>query len=367
MSRRLLVLACLLGTLGLSGCGEATDTEKRLRAALAGTEQLAHTFVYSETFRAKDVERETEVQGLVEDDFRYKARVLVDGAPVLDEAVSDDALAVRFVEPARLADFARRATRKVGRSEPGAPEAPVGDSNRQGPDPIAALRTRRWVLDQAGAPAVVGGGVNDERLVGEDPILDALDVFTYVERAIDEAVRIVEYNEESLEYRRSEDPFPRPEKGSKVIRYDFERPKLPRAADTTGGNQVTPDTRHFRKMSVYVKGGRVVQIREKIDVESRLEDLAKVYETKFPEGVSPAALEIVAVDALNAIRTGQGSDPIRLRSMVFKLADVGDDVKVDMPTDVVETSLAVLQNRGRPADTAAGAALAAGLAGQPTG
>jgi hypothetical protein len=66
----------------------------------------------------------------------------------------------------------------------------------------------------------------------------------------------------------------------------------------------------------------------------------------------------VAIDALNTIRTGQGQDPIRLRTMSYNLKDLGDTVKVDMPTEVVETSLSLLQNRGRPADEAAGMALA---------
>jgi hypothetical protein len=107
-----------------------------------------------------------------------------------------------------------------------------------------------------------------------------------------------------------------------------------------------------------VKDGRVVQISEVIDVAARLEDLAEVYETKFPKDRRPEEVAAVALDALNTIRTGQGQDPIRLRTMSYNLKDLGDAVVVDMPTEVVETSLAVLQNRGRPADEAAGAALA---------
>lgn len=364
-----LAFLCLLATLGLTACGEATDAERRLRAVLRATERLAHRFVYAETFKEEEAQTQTAVQGLVEDDFRYKARVLVDKQPVLDEVVSDDALAVRFLEPARIADFARRPKQKqgggtgVGADETQPAQAPeVSRDEKDGPSALEALRARRWVLDPAGAPAVFGRP-EDERRLGEDPTLDALDVFAYVERAIDEATRIIEFNEESLEYRKSEDPFPRPKKGSGVLRYDFERPKLPRAADTSpGGNQVTPDTRHFRKMSVYVKDGRVVQIREAIDVESRLEDLAEVYETKFPKNRKPSEVAAIAVEALNVIRTGQGDDPIRLRTMSYKLADIGEDVEVDMPTEVIEASLALLQNRGRPADAAAGAAEAAARA-----
>jgi hypothetical protein len=200
----------------------------------------------------------------------------------------------------------------------------------------------------------------EERGLGEDPVLDALDIFAHIGRAIDEAAYIAEFNEESIEpvYRRDEDPFDKPEKGSKVIRYDFAAPKLPKASDRAGGNQVTPDARHFRKMAVYVKDGLVLQVSEVIDVAARLDDLAEVYETKFPKDRKPDEVAAVAIDALNTIRTGQGQDPIRLRTMSYNLKDLGDKVKVEMPAEVVETSLSLLQNRGRPAEEAAGVALA---------
>jgi len=369
--RRMAVTFLCLGTaLGLSACGPATDAEKRLRAALQRTERLPHRFIYSETYTPeKAPEQQTAVRGLVEDDFRYKARVAVDGRPVLDEAVSDDALFVRFLDPARIGDFLRKPKKQdqggtgLGSDQPAAAAKPSGARQPdEGPTAAQLLPTRRWVLDPAGAPAVFGSP-DDKRLLGDDPVLDALDVFAYVERAIGSAARVVEFNEESLEYRRKEDPFPRPKKGSKVTRFDFEAPKLPKAADTSpGGNQVTPDTRHFRKLSVYVKDGRVVQILEKIDVESRLDDLAKLYETKFPADRPKSEVAAIAVEALNVIRRGQGEDPIRLREMSYKLADLGGEVKVDLPTDASKASLALLENRGRPADATYGAEQAATLA-----
>ena len=360
---------CLVTALGLSACGPATDAEKRLRAALQRTERLPHRFIYSEAYTPeKGPEQKTAVRGLVEDDFRYKARVAVDGRPVLDETVSDDALYDRFLEPGRIGDFLRQPKKQdqggtgLG-SDQAAPAKPSGRRRaEEGPTAAQLLPTRRWVLDPAGAPAVFGSP-DDKRLLGDDPVLDALDVFAYVERAIGSAARVVEFNEESLEYRPKEDPFPKPKKGSKVTRFDFEAPKLPKAADTSpGGNQVTPDTRHFRKLSVYVKDGQVVQILEKIDVESRLDDLAKLYDTKFPADRPKSEVAAIAVEALNVIRRGQGEDPVRLRSMSYKLADVGGDVKVDLPTDATKASLALLENRGRPADATYGVEQASALA-----
>jgi len=328
-------------TLGLAACNGATDAEKRLRTALRNTEKLSNTFLYTETVHDTAGDHETDVRGLVEDDFRYKARVAEDGKPVLDEVVSDDALAVRFLDPTRMSRFLRKpSTARAG----GAGAAP-------GQPPAAELlATRRWVLDPAGAPAEFAGPDTDHTL-GDDPIADARGVFAYVETAVDEAARVAEFNPQSLEYRKDEDPFPAPAAHSGVIRYDLWRPNLPKASQTGGGpNQVTPDARHFRKMSVYVKDRRVIKVVEKIDVESRLKDLAQIYDTKFPADRSKAELAAIAVEALNVIRTGQGQDPIRMRDMDFSLKDLGGDVKVDMPAETTRASLALLENRGRAAD-----------------
>lgn len=361
-----LMAVALSGT--LAGCSkQASDDEKRLLAAVTASERLAHRLLYKEVFLDGDGSETSEVRGLVEDDFRYKVRVAKDGRPVLDEVVSDDALVVRLLDPLRLEEFVRPPAkdRAGGEGVTGAgganageeapPASPAGeDSDR--PDPVEALRTRRWVLDPGGAPGVFGRG--DDAELGQDTILDALDTFDYVRRAIGEATRVVVYDSESIEpvYRPKEDPFKKPEKG--VLRYDFDPPNLPRPADRAGGNQITPDIRHFRKMAVYVRDGRMIRVDEVVDVASRLDDIAKLYETEFPEDVTTADLAVIAVDALNTIRVGQGQDVIRLRTMSFALTDLGDAIKVDVPTDVVETSLAVLQNRGLPSEAATGAALA---------
>ena len=376
--RRLFVTGLLVVTaLGLSGCKGATDAEKRLREALHNTEKLSNTFLYKETVYDKAGSHETDVRGLVEDDFRYKARVAADGKPVLDEVVSDDAIAVRFLEPASMGRFLRKpaSARQSGSGVGGSDEPPAGDaggapsgSGATPGEPTAAdiLASRRWLLDPAGAPSAFVSANTNQKL-GDDPIADSRAVIAYVDRSINEAFRVVEWNPESLEYRRDEDPFETPKDGSGVTRYDLERPKLPKASQTgTGANQVTPDTLHFRKMSVYVKDERVIKVVEKIDVQSRLEDLEKIYDTKFPADRPPAEVAIIAVEALNVIRTGQGQDPIRMRDMEYSLKDLGADVKVDMPTDTIKGSAALLQNRGRAADAANGVLEAAAVREQTT-
>ncbi|HKN92342.1 MAG TPA: hypothetical protein VJ622_18925 [Acidimicrobiia bacterium] len=377
-NRMLLSGLLVVATFGLSGCNKASDAEKQLRAALHNTEKLSNTFLYQETVHDTAGDHETDVRGLVEDDFRYKARVAEDGKPVLDEVVSDDAIAVRFLDPTRIGRFLRKPTKAdrggsgVGGNgtASGATPAPnpggVTGTASGGPTAAELLATRRWVLDPAGAPAAFASAGTDQAL-GDDPIADARDVFAYVNQAIDAADRVVEFNPESLDYRKDEDPFPQPEPHSGVKRYDLVRPNLPKASQTGGStNQVTPDARHFRKMSVYVKDKRVIQVRETIDVQSRLKDLADIYDTKFPTDRPKAEVAAIAVEALNAIRTGQGQDPIRMRDMELSLKDLGSAVKVDMPTDTTKGSLALLENRGRPADAANGVLEAAAVRAQPS-
>lgn len=371
--RRLAMTALLVVTaLGLSGCKGATDAEKRLREALHNTEKLSNTFLYRETVHDKAGDHETDVRGLVEDDLRYKARVAADGKPVLDEVVSDDAIAIRFLDPAAMGRFlrkpatARQSGSGVGGSEAApAPDAGIGVTvtTPGGPQAAEVLASKRWLLDAAGAPSAFATATGHK--LGDDPVADSRAVFAYVDRAINEAARVVEYNPESLEYRKDEDPFETPKDGSGVTRYDFEQPKLPKASQTgSGANQVTPDTRNFRKMSVYVKDKRIIRVVEKIDVEPLLDDLEKIYDAKFPADVPRQALAAIAIEALNVIRTGQGQDPIRMREMEYSLKDLGTAVKVDLPTDTIKGSAALLQNRGRPADAANGALEAAAVRAQ---
>ncbi|MGH9011791.1 MAG: hypothetical protein ACRDYF_18380, partial [Acidimicrobiia bacterium] len=126
-ARTILMSGVLVVTaLGLSGCKGATDAEKRVREALRNTEKVSNTFLYKETVYDVRGAHETDVRGLVEDDFRYKARVALDGKPVLDEVVSDDALAVRFLDPAAMGRFLRKAsTAKQSGSGVGASSEPA--------------------------------------------------------------------------------------------------------------------------------------------------------------------------------------------------------------------------------------------------
>ncbi len=326
-------VALMLAT-GLGACGEPDDNAAdELRAAMNKTALLARQYNYQETTSDEQVE----VRGIVEDDFRYKARLLVNGSPALDEVVSDDAIADRFIDPNVIDRFI----------EPmDIAEAPA-EVRKASAQAIGELKKQRWVLDSGGAPALLTGA-SDRRDLGDDPIFDSLTVFRYIDLVMGgQAIR--RYNKNDLEYRPKEDPFPRPDEGSDVIRYDFVRNKVPRPTDGGGANQTVPSGGSFRKMAVYVRDGLVFEVREDVDVVSRLGDLQRNYDIDLTKpGLTTQEAVSTAIDAINAVRRGQGADPIRVRKMALQLREIGKVQSVELPAaELVEGDLSLLRNRGR--------------------
>lgn len=338
MRKLAVVMASICALSLLVACGKSERPDRELRAALARTARLPHRYVYDDT----SGDRKTVVQGLVEDDFRYKAEVVVDGAVALDEVTSDDAVADRLIDASKISVFQAQ----------GAVATPAGRSTGLTPgQSLEALRAGQWVRDPTGAPSLTVGR-DSKRKMGDDPIVDSLTVWQYVDLAITGAFRVVKFNKESIEYKAKEDPFPPPEKGSGVTRYDLLAPFLPRQSGAA--NQAVPDISNFRKLSVYVKDGLVIQVLETIDVISRLNDIKRNYGVKFPASNTDQENADFAIRAINEVRVGQGNSPIRPRDMSFAVRDTGKPTSVALPTEGVTGDLAALTGRGKAARVAAG-------------
>jgi hypothetical protein len=332
----LVALVCV----GVSGCGnERLREAEELRRIMRRTERESRGFVYTE--RAGN--SQLVVKGLIEDDFRYKATLSVNGSAVYDEVASDDALAARVLQPAGFTLLRRQ--QAAAPAVPGGPTAPATATPE-------ALLSRRWILDKVGAPSLLPS-TTEKHLLGDDPVFDALTAFRYVDQAMREAFQVKKFNEDDLQYKAKEDPFPKPEKGSGVERFDILRVFLPKPQQTAGlsGNQIVPAYRHFRKMSVYVKDGLVIQVLEQIDVASRLEEITDRYNVDIPANLSTERKVEIVVDSINAVRRGQGNDPIRVRTMSLEFVRVGERVKISLPPQALEQSLSVLKNRGKAVAT----------------
>lgn len=356
MTGRRLVLLVLVVALLATACTKREDESAQVRDLVDATSPNPYRFIYEveqggEQFR---------VQGIIEDDLRYKLQLSVDGRPALEQVVVDDAVAVRFLAPGLVGRFV---------DEEVEDEVDL-DTDVAGATVLDALRAGRWVLDEEGAPSLLQS-VNDltsgeeESEVADDPLFDARTVLDYV-RGISQP--FVEFDPESLEptYRSDEDPFLPPEDDSGAERFDtfvFDLPSPDAAAGGTGAS--FPGYGNFRRLAVYAKDGKIFAVREVTEPTPRqTEELLEyatvlVEETAPPEVFAdfqrtveqtpPEKLGAFLLEGLNAFRAGSGQAPLRFRTMALEIQDIGDHaIEVTLPSDdLIRGSLAILKNLGR--------------------
>lgn len=305
----------------LPGCTKELEPEQKLLKYLTATQDSPRSFLYTESPKTSIRELTSDlngarehftVTGKVEDDLRVSAKLRVGEVEVLEQTISEDTLAVRVVDPSKV---------------PGLGGGPVGGSMIVGD----ALRSGKWVLDYAGAPPLIAQRTREGAIkVGEKPLLDAVYVFQYFRRAIDEAQSVELFNKDLVTYDPREDPFPQPKEEAGEQRYDLAAPPLPRrsARGTASG---LPGASNFRKMVFYVKGGKVIEVREEIEYENH-RDFRRALEGRGPK--YPLTL-------LAAVRAGKGREPVRVRTMSYRASNIGDEkLKVTLPTDFLAANLA---------------------------
>jgi hypothetical protein len=346
---------------GSSACSRRDTEEKKLLGLIDNTAKLSNRYVYQEAVAGQSVT----VRGLVEDDFRFKARLTLNDKDILDEVVADDALAVRFLEPSVLPQFVSASPSAGGVS------------------PLEVLSQRQWVVDSGGAPPV--GIATDERFAGVDPIVDSLAVLSYAKQGITEGLGVVKFNPESIDYRPAEDPFPTPKAGSGIIRYDVVLPEFPRVdtvARTSNTDAQFATTSNFRKMSFYVKDKKVIQVRERIAAEGKVLEKFTTYLKAFARQANntEATKRLTQIidnfqgdqraqlllQAYNLGLSSSGRPPIRFRSMTYELRDLGANVQVALPDGATAAKLdkfGVNAVQQKQAASAAGNAARSGAAG----
>lgn len=301
-----MILVSLAGLLLLPACERQVGLEAEVLAFLVNTESSARSFDY----QSQEGKREVRVRGAFEDAFRYRGIVEIGGAEVSEQVVDDDALAVRVID----------ATKIPALTEETAPTSAVI---------LDSLRGGAWVVDPSGAPPL--RIKQDEQVpTGRDAFLDAVTVVDYLRAAITQAAMVKEWQEEDLEpaYRPSEDTFPKPNVDAGVRRFDLVRVQIPRPTQELGTLEAEPNAAMFRRMAIYVRNGRITQVREEIDIDGHSFFVdARKQEKKL------------LVDYMEQIKSLSGSQRITQREMTIEFANFGEKFDVRQPGDALRASL----------------------------
>ncbi len=262
----------LLATLLLAiACGSGGGRGTNIRHvvnALGRSDNRSHSFTYFD--ETLDGKTRITVEGRVEDDFRYAGTVSLNGTPMFEAIVSDDAVAVRLLN--------------VGAFGQVVEEARAGDA------PTAqALADGRWVIDHTAAPEPSGAASSeggdeesasdtsdsaDETQIGNDPFFDAADAIRYSQDAFRGSIAVQPFNPEDIDYNPADDPWAsdvdRDLDAEGVRRFDLVQPPLP-PRPSRGDTARPPGVASFRKMIVYLKGERAQEVREQISIRDRVE------------------------------------------------------------------------------------------------
>lgn len=304
----------MLAAVLAAACGGGEKDAEVVRRFLDRAEAGPHVYRSVETAEGSKIE--TTVR--VDDSFRSQTTLTMDGVPLLDQIVVDDAVAIRLLAPDRW--------------------------NPAAGTPLEAiLASGEWVVDPAGAPPVfLPSGEQRSILsdVGADPLFDAQNAIEYARQAVDAAVDVEKFSPDSIDYRPSEDPFRdlvEADERRGIERYIAQPPLLPRTEEQL---QRIPGPDAFRRLSVYAKGNELVRVHEFIDFESHPE-LVKAKERRQPRFL---------LELLQALRRGIGEEPVRPRSWTLEVVSRGDPVEIALPSPARTANLTELIGSGRFAE-----------------
>ncbi|MHB8341956.1 MAG: hypothetical protein ACYDB7_12415 [Mycobacteriales bacterium] len=362
----LVPVVALLAGLGLSACGSNNSDQQAVLAALDASLASARNFVFVD----QDLVHRTTVTGEVADSFRYSMLLSLDGATQWQEVVRDNSVADLFSGPAALtryagagsspaddvlADYASlRPLLPAGIPTPNFSMLP----RTQVVDPslgLRALQAGKWVVDPTGAPTLPSIG-NDSQQLLTDPFTEPLVFLAAVRQTIDLSppyfVKLFRPASLTPTYKPGDDPFPPP--GPGVKRYDVVEPALPTlSASSLGSKPAPPTNADFRKLAIYVQGGKVVAVREDYDTLDRLQKLARNYQ--IPLKLSAAAgpiLEDRIGELITELVQPTAPVPFRVHEETMLLSYPATPPPITLPNPAVTASLSFIPGQGPPTTTA---------------
>jgi hypothetical protein len=253
------------------------------------------------------------VQGKLEDDLRYSMLLeSATGKPLVDYVVRDDTLAVRLRDPAFGAKLANV----------------LGDVfvDRE-------LKGGQWVQDPAGAPPVIQRTASVGAESSGNPFQDARQIFLFAQDAIGQAAAVSKFSLEDITYKSRFDPWRYPLDNGGEVRYDLHPPPLPHSeAQTIRGASGDVGPQHFRKLSMFIRGGRVDQICDAIDIVGH-EDFIALKQRGMKSNPFLSAL-------FDRVLKGDTAVPIRQRYMVVNV-DYPQEAPVSVSSSAAPGKLTV--------------------------
>jgi hypothetical protein len=362
LRRTAVVLSALFLSSGLAAC-EKDDTVQRLVLdALDRSMASPRAFVHVD----QDLNHTTTVSGELADSLRYRMLLNVDGKPIWQQVVRDDAVADLFLDTSQIATYAGAGSspavnvvtdyQKLAPTIPKeVPPPPFGMLPKTQPlTPslaLSALQQGKWVLDKAGAPVLPTVGTSNE-VLATSPFLRPLLMLAAVRQEVDkvEPTGIKKYSEDDLSpmFKPKDDPFPKPGPGED--RYDLAQAPLPEITATSAGSRPdAPGDASLRKIAIYIKDGRVVAVRESYDILDRLEDLARLYQVPLELNKSLGTVTQQRIGQLLVqLVQAERPTPFRVREEHLLITYPTVAPRITLPAPYVAADLSLFPGQGRP-------------------
>ncbi|HUZ43141.1 MAG TPA: hypothetical protein VMU63_01960 [Acidimicrobiales bacterium] len=329
----------------LAGCQSNEAVYHQVVGDLARTAALPKQFVWIH----QTLTGTQSVSAEYEDPYRYDELYSQGGQAAWEEVVRDDAVADRFLDPQAVGNFF--ASSGSAGSPPTVTPGAAGPSTGSNGAPnvaASALIARHWVLDPTGAPQLpsVGSEIQAEKT---DPFYASLVFLTDVEDLITAAptpqVRQWRPNDVQPVYKPTDDPFPAPPRG--VTRFDVYQQPLPLLSSSSPGATPPPPTlSNLIKVAIYVRSGRVIEIREVVDPVDQLQSLVQNYHLQLPRHLNRQGQEAFAQQVLNQLDKNSIGPPIQIGQTVWMASDLGQAQSISLPSGAVVANLSILPGRG---------------------
>lgn len=215
---------------------------------------------------ARSAQASVTVAGVVADDHRYRATVSLNGRPLYEEIVLDDARWLRVTEPTPFA-------------------AAAGASAD-----VDALLSGAWVVDAAGAPAEFGPADEEAgRPLSPRLVVQTVRSPEQLPALLTSGGRVRAWDPDSVDYQPSEDRFP--EHAADGMRFDV----LPEPFDpSTIALNVQTLERFFRHAAIWVSDGRLTRVEKVLSVPTRADPQYRSLFEQVQRGLAGTPSALVA-------------------------------------------------------------------------